>query len=135
MTRTRFVPEQEKPERRYGRDDADFKTEGFAPESKDPEVEWEFLSVENFVEDKLDSDATTYTGGELQRLAQTTNTPYPLVKDQLMAYGLTLAAPKAERTFRTFGDNPHNRWLTDDAKRMSGGGGGGAIMGMVDRVG
>lgn len=133
MARCRYIPEFEKPERRYGKDDDDFKTAGFdaAPVAND-DTPWEYLSVSNFVEDKLDCDCATFTGGELQRLAQTTGIAYPLVRDELFAYGLKLAGYKAERTFRTFGDNPHNRWLTNEAKRMSGGGGGGSIMGMVD---
>ena len=146
MARTRFVPEAPKLERRYGRDDDDFKTAGFDhsrtedededdDEPKAKEVPWEMLSVANFVEDKLDNDCDTFTGGELQQLAAALKVAYPLVKDQLISYGLSLACVKAERTFRTFGDNPHNRWMTEDAKRMSGGGGGSSIMGMAGRVG
>ena len=133
MARTRYVPETEKAERRYGKDDDDFKTAGFdeGPTVSDDEA-WEFQSVANFVEDKLDCECATFTGGELQRLAKTTGIAYPLVRDELFSYGLKLAGYQAEKTFRTFGDNPHNRWLTDEAKRMSGGGGGGSIMGMVD---
>lgn len=133
MARCRYIPESDKPERRYGKDDDDFKTAGFdnTPVAND-DTPWEFLSVSNFVEDKLDCDCTTFTGGELQRLAKATGIAYPLVKDELLSYGLTLAVTTPEKTFRTFGDNPHNRWLTDEAKRMSGGGGGGSIMGMVD---
>lgn len=130
MARSRFIPEAEKPERRYGRDDEDFHYAGFEPEAKPQETPWELLSVVNFVEDKLDCDQTTFTGGELQALAQSTGIPYILIKDELQSFGLSLAGMKREPTFRTFGDNPHNRWLTPEARQGAGGGGGGSIMGM-----
>ena len=131
MARSRFIPETEKPERRYGRDDEDFRTTGFDPEpTGKEEIPWELQSVANFVEDKMDCDQTTFTGGELQALAANTGIPYILIKDELTSFGLSLAGMKREPTFRTFGDNPHNRWLTPEARQGAGGGGGGSIMGM-----
>ncbi len=131
MARTRFQPEQERPERRYGRDDPDFKTEGWEDPVEDLDTPWEYLTVANFVEDKLDCDQTTFNGGELQRLSACTGIPYILVRDELIGYGLSLAGVVKERNFRTFGDNPHDRWLTPEARQMNGGGGGSSIMGMV----
>lgn len=132
MARSRFIPEAEKPERRYGRDDEDFRYAGFEPEpTGKEEIPWELQSVANFVEDKMDCDQTTFTGGELQALAANTGIPYILIKDEIQSFGLSLAGMKREPTFRTFGDNPHDRWTNEEARRMNGGGGGGSIMGMA----
>ena len=130
MARSRFIPETEKPERRYGRDDEDFRYAGFEPEPTGNEIPWELQSVANFVEDKMDCNQTTFNGGELQTLAANTGIPYILIKDELQSFGLVLAGMKREPTFRTFGDNPHDRWTNEEARRMNGGGGGGSIMGM-----
>ena len=135
MARCRYIPEFEKRERRYGRDDADFKKAGFEPErdeSAEDETPWEFQSVENFVEDKMDSNCTTFTGVELQKLSTAVGIGYPVVRVTLEGYGLSVATPQRERNFATFGTNQHDRWTNEESRRMSGGGGGGSIMGMVD---
>lgn len=133
MARTRFVPEYEKPERRYGKDDPDFKTAGFDTSANDDaDTDWEFQSVENFVEQVTDEDRDYFTTAELVALAQGTGIFNTVLRHTLEGYGLKLRAPDRERNFATFGTNQHDRWTCEEARRMNGGGGGGAIMGMVD---
>lgn len=133
MARTRYIPEQEKRERRFGRDDEDFKTEGFDEPvpSSDNETPWEFLSVENFIEQLLDEERDWFTTGELVALAQGTGKFNTMLRLQLEELGLSLRAPGREKNFATFGTNQHDRFLTPEAKQMSGGGGGNSILGMV----
>ena len=129
MTRTRYIPEQEKLERRFGRDDPDFKKAGFdAPANADEETPWEFLSVDNFLEQVLDEDRDYFTTAELVALAKGTGTYNTVLRDTLEGHGLTLRAPDRERNFATFGTNQHDRWINSGT---CGGGGGGSIIGMA----
>ena len=127
--RNSYVPEQAKPERRYGKDDYDFSYAGFENPTPQPDALPEFKSLEAFIEDKFDEEITTFTGGDLQRLAQSIGLNHHVVRKHLESFGLKLTANAKERDFRTFGDNPHNRWTSAEARMMSGGSGGSQIMG------
>lgn len=132
MARTRYVPEQEKRERRFGRDDEDFKTAGFdATTKRDEDTPWEFQSIENFVEQLLDEDRDWFTTAELVGLASGTGGNNRALRIELESLGLKLRGPNRERDFATFGTNQHDRWKNEEARRINGGGGGNSIMGMV----
>ena len=132
MARTRWVPEQEKPEPRYGKGDRDARDEGDSFEEPVGETPWEFLSVANFLEQLAEEERAWYTTAELVGLAAGTGTNNRTLHVLLEGHGFILRGQKSERAVRTFGDNPHDRWTCAEALRMNGGGGGSAIIGMVD---
>ena len=137
MARTSFQPEREKPERRYGRDDPDFgdtlpATPARKTKQDDSDPEPEFASVEDFIEYVLDCERDFFTTDELVKLAGRTRTPNSALRQQLEGYGLAFHARVPERKFRTFGDNPHNRWIDSGCH---GGGGGDQILGFAGQRG
>jgi len=127
--RNRYIPEQAKPERRYGKDDCDFHYAGFDCPPAQPEDLPEYQSLEAFLEDKFDEEISTFTGGELQRLARSIGQHHQIVLKHLESFGLKLTSNPKEKQCRTFGDNPHNLWTSAEARMMSGGSGGAQIMG------
>lgn len=135
MARTRFLPETEKPEPRYGKKDADWHTAVVVDVPQDDSEGWEFQSVERFVEFLIEEDRDTFTTAELVSLAKVTGIFNTQLRIQLEGFGLRLVPIQGERKFRTFGDNPHDRWTNSEARRMNGGGGGDSIMGIAGRVG
>lgn len=135
MARTRYIPETDKPEPRYGKGDADFNRAGFEVVRPDESEAWEFASIENFVEFLMDDDRTTFTTAELVALVARTGIYNTTLRHMLEDYGLTLVGPVRERNFATFGTNQHNRWTNSEARRMNGGGGGDSIIGIAGRVG
>jgi hypothetical protein len=135
MARCRYIPEREPSEPRYGKGDEDFKR----ITRSDPDVvnveEWEFQSVANFVEFLADEDRTTYTTAELISLASRTGIFNTVLRVQLERHGLSLVGSKTEAKFRTFGDNPHDRWSGPGSSPCHGGGGGDQIMGLAGTAG
>lgn len=94
-------------------------------------TKWEMQSIENFVEQLVDEDRTTYSRAELLELAESLKLQTPQVVYQLETYGLKVEAFKPERNVRTYSDNPHNLWSHPDMQ-CGGGSGGDAIMGFYN---
>lgn len=134
MARTRFQPERERPEPRYGKGDLD-QSIPVDPRANDDEAMPEYESVEDFVQYILDCERTSFTTAELVTLAAETGIYNPLLREMLEEYGLKLVGCKPERKFATFGTNQHDRWTCEESRRMNGGGGGDSLIGMVGRVG
>lgn len=130
MSRTRFVPEAQPFERRYGRDDEDQEATPDLPSGMDWE-DPEYASVADLAEYLMDCEREEFTAEEMQAVASRTRTRYQLVKAELESLGFRLARKTVDRQVRTFGDNPHNRWTTPEARMMSGGGGGSSLIGMA----
>lgn len=130
MSRTRFQPDREKPERRYGRDDPDqsIPIDRHVVDEFTPEYE----SVEDFVQYAMDCERDTFTTQELVTLANETGIHNTTLRETLENYGLKLVGRKPEREFATFGTNQHDRWTCEEALRMNGGGGGNSIIGMAN---
>lgn len=135
MARTRYVPESDKPEPRYGKGDEDFRHAGNVQPPPDESNAWEFESVANFVEFRTEDERTTFTTAELVALAARTGVYNTTLRQLLESKGLKLIGRTPERTFATFGTNQHDRWSNAEARRMNGGGGGDSIMGFAGRVG
>ena len=135
MARTRYVPESEKPEPRYGKGDVDFRHATNTEVPDDTKTAWEFQSVERFVEFMIEEDRTAFTTAELVALATNTGVYNTTLRIMLEDYGLTLNGRKPERNFATFGTNQHDRFTNSEARQMNGGGGGDSIMGFAGRVG
>lgn len=133
MARYGYIPEKQPQERRFGRDDPGFQ-EDFTPDPERkacPDGPW-MHSVEEFVQDKLDNDEDYFTGAELQALSGNVRLASHVVRAKLEGFGLKVQVHQSKtETFRTFGDNPHNRWTGSEQARMSGGSGGSNIMGFV----
>jgi len=134
VARTRYIPEIEKPEPRYGKGDKDFKSVGFddhRPATKE-EVPWEFQSIGNFVEQMDEEERDHFTTAELVQLSANLGVYNKTVRGILEGHGLRLVGPVRERSFATFGTNQHDRWVNSGTH---GGGGGDSIMGIAGRDG
>ena len=136
MARTRWIPEAEKPEPRYGKGDPDARDEGddLGEPAEEP-TPWEFESLGNFLEYLLDEERDWYTTEELVGLAAGTQNNNRTLRVYLETQGLSLRGREPEKAFRTFGDNPHDRWHGKGSCNTHGGGGGDSLVGMVGRVG
>ena len=132
MARTRYVPESDKPEPRYGKGDEDFRHAGNVQLPPDESNAWEFESVANFVEFLTEDERTTFKTAELVALAARTGVYNTTLRQLLESKGLKLIGRTPERTFATFGTNQHDRWV---GSGTHGGGGGDSIIGIAGRVG
>lgn len=132
MARTRFIPEREKPEPRYGKGDKDFRHAGNVDLPPDESEAWEFASIANFVEYMGDEERTTFTTPELVALATRTGIHNTTLHRMLEDKGFKLVGRTPERTFATFGTNQHDRWINSGTH---GGGGGDSIIGFAGRAG
>lgn len=132
MARTRYVPETEKPEPRYGKGDEDFRHMGNVQPTPDESNAWEFASVDNFVEFLSDDERITFTTVELVALAARTRIFNTTLRHLLEGKGLELVGRSPERSFATFGTNQHDRWVNSGTH---GGGGGDSITGFAGRAG
>lgn len=132
MARTRYVPEAEKREPRYGKGDEDFRHAGNDELPSDDSEAWEFESIANFCEHLADEERTTFTTPELVALATRTGTYNTTLRMVLESKGLTLVGIVRERSFATFGTNQHDRWINSGTH---GGGGGDSITGFAGRAG
>ena len=94
-------------------------------------TKWEMQSIENFVEQLVDEERTTYSRAELLELAESLKLQTLQVVYQLEFYGIKPEPYKAERKVRTYSDNPHNLWSHPDMQ-CGGGSGGNSIMGFYD---
>ena len=94
-------------------------------------TKWEMQSIENFVEQLVDEERTTYSRAELLELAESLKLQTLQVVYQLECYGIKPEPYKAERKVRTYSDNPNNLWSHPDMQ-CGGGSGGDAIMGFYN---
>lgn len=100
----------------------------------DPE-DAEFESVEALVEYLVDDDRTEFDWRELNCLSERTGKANRILRRELEAWGLTLAAREGERTVRGFNSNPHDRWFGPGSCPTHGGSGWEEITGMAGRKG
>ena len=135
MARTSYIPEKEKPEPRYGKGDADFRTAGKDVVPPNDAEGWEFQSIANFLEFMTEECLDTFSTADLVALAANTGIYNRTLRFMLEESGLKLKGVEPEKQFRTFGSNPHDRWSNPEARRMNGGGGGDSIMGFAGRAG
>jgi hypothetical protein len=135
MARTRFQPEREKPEPRYGKGDEDFRHAVNIETPPDDSEAWEFASIANFCEHMAEEERITFTTDELVALAARTGVYNTTLRQVLESKGLKLVGRTPERKFATFGTNQHDRWTCEESRRMNGGGGGDSLIGIAGRVG
>jgi hypothetical protein len=97
----------------------------------DPD-EYEFSSIEEFVESKIDNEESEFNFGEMNCLAHRLSKSTTAIRLELSEWGLTLEHREFEHTHRGFTTSSHDRWYGPGACKTHGGGGGSAIIGMAD---
>jgi hypothetical protein len=70
----------------------------------------EYASIEDFVQEMLDDNRKTFTGTALQALSAVYGVSIHVIRKELEAWGLTLAAAPKVKEVRGFTFNPHNLW-------------------------
>lgn len=139
MARTSFIPHdedredqkiEEKAERRALRraptEDVE-DTELIRFGSKDPDAE-EYDSIDGFVEFIYDNEESEFDHFDIQCLNARLGSTAHAIRKTLEGYGLRLKHRSKESSFRTFGSNPHDRFI---AYPSHGGGGGSSIVGLA----
>ena len=99
------------------------------------DVDYEYLSVEAFVEFCMDDERTTFTHVELGELAYATKTSRCKVRKELEGYGLTLEPRAALKRTRGFTTNSNDRFYGPGSEKMHGGSGHEQIRGMAGQKG
>lgn len=96
---------------------------------------WEMLSIENFVEQLMEEERTTFTRPEIIELAESLNLQTLQVAVKLEAYGLKGdPTQRDEKEVRTFSSNSNNLW-SHPSMQCGGGGGGNVLNGFVESRG
>jgi len=98
-------------------------------------MEPEYESVEAFASFLMEDEQTTFSLGDVLKLAENTRTSNPKIIHELKSYGFKMEERKPEKRVRGFQSNSHDRWYGPGSSKTHGGSGWEQITGMAGQRG